>query len=118
MLIFIKECDYASYSNNVAKLSKMLNEKDVKAEIDESVIDFFSAAEKKIGLKLDSCKNSSEYASWCRSEEARAIDSHAHYVISQCVSEAKTFFEQLIKICAEDVSYLLSQKCANFYNED
>ncbi len=116
MLMLIKEHDYTSYANNVAKLNGIVNGYS-ENEVDEAILAFFSAARERIATQLETCRNTSEYAEWCRSAEAREIDSYARG-ISRNISKKSTRASQLVISCAEDAAFLVSTKCAYFYNED
>ena len=116
MLMLVKEYDYTSYANNVSKLNGMVKGRS-ESEVDESIVDFFSAVREKIGIQLDTCRTTSEYAEWCRSAEACEIHSRARG-ISRSISKKSTRASQLIMSCAEDAAFLVSAKCAYFYNED
>ena len=116
MLMLIKEYDYNSYANNVSKLDGMVKGL-CDSEVDEAIVDFFSAVREKIGIQLDTCRNTSEYADWCRSTEALEIHSRARG-ISKNISKKSTRASQLVISCAEDAAFLVSTTCAYVYNED
>lgn len=120
MLNFIKEYDYSSYIKNVAKLHDLVSD-GVVEPVNENVLDileFFRSTVDTIGTKLDTCKNTNEYDCWCHSVEARKISRLADSVKHNLETAKIACIAHQVKVCAEEVAYLVSSKCATFYNED
>ena len=115
MLGFILEYDYAHFVKHVEKLGRML---EAKASEDEKLIlDFFSSAKKTVENKLRTLENSSEYLHWCLSDNGQEIALFAKS-LSESRQQRSSDVDVLIFQCAEELAYLISFKCASFYNED
>ena len=115
MLTMIKTHDYAHYSKNVTKLEGLVSS---KASDDEKVIlDFLVSSKETVGNKLDSLGNSVAYMHWVLSEDAQEIVLFANSLINNRHSEDDRV-DELIRLCADELAYLISSKCAQFYTED
>lgn len=115
MLKMIKMHDYAHYSKNVMKLGEVIR---VNPSNDEKVIlDFLVSAKETVGDKLDTLGNSIAYMHWVLSEDAQEIVLFANSLVNNRHSnDDKT--DELIRLCADELAYLISPKCAQFYIED
>ena len=120
MLQFIREYDYSPCAAKVAELHSL-----AKFEVAEPVsiplleaLEFFRSAVEIIGTKLNSCNNTNEYDRWCHSKEARKIVCSANSVLHNIELANISCVARQVRACAEDVAYLVSSKCATFYNED
>lgn len=120
MLQFIREYDYSSCTKNVAKLHDLAHVEGAEpmCEIVIDILEFFRSAVETIGVKLTTCNNCNEYDVWCHSHEARKISHLANDVLHNLEAQRITHIAKQVRVCAEDVAYLVSSKCATFYNED
>ena len=116
MLTMIKLHDYAHYSKDVEKLRGLLNERTGTAD-EKMILDFFVSSQEAIASKLDTLPNSAAYWCWCLSDDGQEISLFANSLAVNRHSLSKEI-DELIRSCAEQLAYLLTYKCAQFYTED
>lgn len=116
MLRMIREYDYAHYTRNVEKLIALTDGRE-KTDEEKLIFDFLSSAQEQVDVKLDTLNSTTEYIVWCLSEEAQEIT-----LFARSLRDGRKFvkdeFNSLIVKCVDDLLYLLSVKCAQFYTED
>jgi len=115
MLSMIREHDYVHYIKTVEKLRELVRGK----ESDEvkAILDFFDSAKETVDQKLRDFTNSNQYVLWCLSDDAQEIILFAKSLVDNRCSKADAVNE-LICTCAQELMYLISIKCAQFYTED
>jgi len=116
MLTMIKLHDYAHYSKDVEKLKCLLETKTNTSD-EKMILDFFVSSQEIVGNKLNTLPNTTAYMYWCLSDDGQEISLFSKNLTANCHSDNKEI-DDLIRTCAEQLAYLISFKCAQFYTED